>query len=122
MTTDSLLNTVYLTFAHNEYAIAFFLGTIISFFLLLYKPSRYATLLLIGFSTLLIGFEYQKHIMEPLQNQTLESLESDGGASTLTLVRIFQKLLPFGFFTIGWGSIFSSIFLREFLKVRTSTD
>ncbi len=122
MTTDSLINTVYLTFAHNEYAIAFFLGTIMSFLLLLYKPSRYATLLLIGFSTLLVGFEYQKHIMEPLQNQTLESLESDGGASTLTLVRVFQKLLPFGFFTIGWGSIFFSIFFRDFLKVRTSTD
>jgi hypothetical protein len=116
--TDGIINTVFLTFLHNQYAIAFLLGAILSLIALLIKPSRYFVLLLIGFLTLLLGFEYNKHIIEPLQDQTLTSLGlEDGGGSAGTLViRTFQKLLPILFFTIGWGSIFIAIFAKAFKR------
>lgn len=125
MTLDSIINTIYLTFAHNEYAIAFFIGALMSFISLLVKPSRRSTLLLISFTTLLLGFEYEKHIMEPLMEQTLQSLQVDGnsGRSGIFLVRAFQKLLPFGFFIIGWGSLFLAIFAPVFtLKSKRQQD
>lgn len=119
---QSLFNTAFLTFAHNQYAIAFFAGTVIAIGLLLYKPSRFASLLLIGFSTLLIGFEYNKHIIEGLQNQTLESLalgSEDAGFKSL-LVGGFQKLLPLAFFLVGWGSVFLAIITKGLAKNATS--
>lgn len=111
---QSIFNTAFLTFAHNQYAIAFFLGTLIALGLLVYKPSRFATFLLVGFLTLLIGFEYDKHIIQGLQKQTLESLSlgnEDAGFKSV-LVGAFQKLLPLGFFTIGWGSVFLAIITK----------
>jgi len=122
----SLLNTAFLTFSHNQYAIAFFFGILLAILILLKKPSRYATLLLIGFATLLLGFEYDKHIIEPLQNQTLESLSLDASeaSTSLFLVRTFQKLLPIGFFIIGWGSLFLAMLSKTFnfdLKSRKSS-
>lgn len=115
MTFDNLTNTIYLTFAHNEYAIAFFIGMILSCISLLYKPSRSKVLLLVAFTTLLIGFEYEKHIMEPLMDQTLNSLgvAGDGSRASSLMVKIFQKLLPFGFFTVGWGLLFGVLFAKN---------
>ena len=111
--TSGIINTVFLTFLHNQYAIAFLSGALISLALLIYKPSRYPIFLLIGFTILLIGFEYDKHIIQPLQDQTIASLgvgDSDTSAKLL-LLRTFQKLIPIGFFTVGWGLIFSVITL-----------
>ncbi len=111
---QSLFNTAFLTFAHNQYAIAFFFGALIALGLLIYRPSRFATFLLVGFLTLLVGFEYDKHILEGLQNQTLESLSLEGedaGFRSL-LVGGFQKILPLGFFAVGWGSIFLAIITK----------
>ena len=123
---SSLANTLFLTFAHNQYAIAFFFGIILAILILFKKPSRYATLILIGFATLLLGFEYDKHIIEPLQNQTLESLSLDASETSVSLflVRTFRKLLPIGFFIIGWGSLFLAILSKAFnfdLKNRKSS-
>lgn len=115
---DGIINTIFLTYIHNEYAIAFFIGALLSLGALLIRPSRFAVLLLIGFITLLLGFEYNKHIIEPLQDQTLSSLglaESGGSATTLVL-RTFQKLLPLFFSTVGWGSIFFAIFKKALSK------
>jgi|SRR3989344_4322936 len=121
---QSLFNTAFLTFAHNQYAIAFFAGALIALGLLIYKPSRFATFLLVGFLTLLIGFEYDKHILEGLQNQTLDSLslENDDAGFRSILVGTFQKLLPLGFFAVGWGSIFLAIILGGIIKLESNTS
>lgn len=115
MSLENLLNTIYLTFAHNEYAIAFFIGALLSVISLIYKPSRSKVLLLIAFTTLLIGFEYEKHIMEPLMDQTLNSLgvNEGGSRSGSLLAKIFKILLPFGFFTVGWGLLFGVLFTKN---------
>lgn len=112
--TDGIINTVFLTFLHNQYAIAFLGGAVLAIFSLLVKPSRRTVLLLIGFVTLLVGFEYDKHIIAPLQDQTLTSLGLDksGGSASTLVIRTFQKLLPVFFFTIGWGSLFLAIFAK----------
>lgn len=116
--TDGIINTLFLTFLHNQYAIAFLFGSLISIAALLIKPSRKPVLLLIGFTTLLIGFEYDKHIIEPLQDQTLTSLglSESGGSVGLLVIRVFQKLLPIFFFTVGWGCVFLATFLSLFKR------
>ncbi|OGC51825.1 hypothetical protein A2982_03795 [candidate division WWE3 bacterium RIFCSPLOWO2_01_FULL_39_13] len=116
----SITNTIFLTFLHNQYAIGFFMGMVLSFLLLLLRPSRFAVLLLLGFLALLLGFEYNKHIIEPLQDQTLSSLNlgQENTPSKLLVLRTFQKLLPIGFFIIGWGSIFTAIFSKGLSKAK----
>lgn len=107
----SLINTIYLTFEHNQIAIAFFMGILICLALALYKPSRSTFLLVIAFIILLLGFEYDKHIANPLQEQTLQSLNLE------TSTRSFGKLvsytlsvfIPIGLFVTGWGIIFLTI-------------
>jgi hypothetical protein len=110
--TDGLIDTVFLTFIHNQDAIGYFLGIIISIGLLFYRPSRTNLLLLIGFIFLLFGFEYNKHIIAPLEDQTISSIGAEGD-SAVFLKRIFQKLLPLGFFVIGWGSVLLSFILQS---------
>lgn len=119
--TDGVINTVFLTFLHNQDAIAFLIGALLSLVALLIKPSRYPVLLLIGFTTLLLGFEYNKHIIEPLQDQTLTSLglEGEGGSASTLVIRTFQKLLPIGFFIVGWGSIFIAIFAKSIKRLNS---
>lgn len=108
-----LIDTVFLTFIHNQDAIGYFLGICVGVLLLFYKPSRINMLLLLGFIFLLFGFEYNKHIIAPLEDQTLSSIGADGG-SALFLKRIFQKLLPVMFFTIGWGGVLGAFILQTF--------
>jgi hypothetical protein len=109
--TDGLIDTVFLTFAHNQDAIGYFFGIIVSVLLLFYKPSRTNLILLIGFIFLLFGFEYNKHIIAPLEDQTISSIGADGG-SAVFLKRIFQKLLPVTFFIIGWGGVLGGMILQ----------
>jgi len=119
--TQGVVNTLFLTFSHNQYAIAFFIGAFISFGLLLIKPSRYAVLLLFGFIVLLVGFEYDKHIVQPLEEQTLTSLDFDKSGASLAVSRTLKKILPFFFFLAGWGSIFLAIFIKGVKKQKNDT-
>lgn len=109
--TDGIIDTIFLTFVHNQDAIGYFIGIIVSVLILFYKPSRTNLLLLIGFIFLLFGFEYNKHIIAPLEDQTISSIGAEGG-SAVFLKRIFQKLLPVCFFAIGWGGVLGGIILQ----------
>lgn len=110
---SGLIDTVFLTFIHNQDAIGYFMGILVSVFLLFYKPSRIHMLLLLGFIFLLFGFEYNKHIIAPLEDQTLSSIGADGSVALL-LKRFFQKLLPILFFMIGWGGVLGAFLLQTF--------
>lgn len=89
---------------HNFVAIIYSLGILISAFLLLIKPTRWKTLLLFGFIVLLFAFEYNKHIVGPLKEQTLNSLITIqphfkiNRAVNIILVRGLPLLLP----VAGW--------------------
>lgn len=118
-----IIQTAYLTFSHNQIAIAFFIGIIVALLLAIYKPSRTNILLIIAFSLLLFGFEYDKHIVTPLQEQTLNSLnldQSDAGAKKVISYSL-TVLVPIGLFILGWGIIFLS-FIYQTLKIKELKD
>ena len=106
---DSLLETVYSTFDHNKIVIAYFAAAFLAGFLVFKKPSRYHTLLLFGFAILAFTYEYEKHIIAPLRDQTLQAVAPDPNVHIRTqkYIDIFLSLLvPIGLYIFGWGLIF----------------
>ena len=105
-------STLLATFLHNQYAFAFSLGIIISLVILLHKPNRNTVLFLISFIILFIAFEYDKHIVSALEEQTINSMALTQGGAMIWLKRALYKILPFLFFITGWGTLFLAIILQ----------
>jgi hypothetical protein len=109
---QNIFVTFYLLFTHNYEAIVYLVGVIFAILLALYRPSRFATLILLGFAVLLFSFEYDKHIIEPLRNQTVASL------ITLTphyklrkmIDLVISVIVPVMLYVVGWASLFVAIF------------
>lgn len=93
---QNLFYTVYFLLAHNALAILYFLCLVASTAWSLYKPSRKATLLMIGFASLLFAFEYSKHIADALKEQTVNSLITETPRYRLAhLISVtISKLIP----------------------------
>ena len=111
---QGLFNLIYFTWLHNSQAIAYFIGAVITLILQFKKPNRKNLLFFVGFLVLLINFEYQKHFIDPLLEQTIQVVLEQG--STATRFQrfanfFFQKLIPFSSYIIGWGGIFIAIIL-----------
>lgn len=108
---SSLIHTAYLTFDHNSVVIAYVAGFALCAVLSLWKPSRYTLLTLLGFLTLAVGFEYDKHLVGPLVRQTLASVaeESENPVRTTKLINVFLgEVMPVVFFVFGWLLIFGA--------------
>lgn len=109
-----LIDLAYFTWLHNAEAIAYLAGAILMLYLQFRTPRRVYLILFVGFVLLLIQFEYVKHIVEPLQEQTLQTVLQQG-ASGLRFQKLtsffLEKLIPFGLYLAGWGSIFGGIWL-----------
>ena|SRR3989344_4656178 len=103
--------TLYLLFTHNYIAIAYFAGMILGIALSVWKPSRFAVFILLGFSILLFSYEYDKHIIAGLREQTIKSLITQSPHYRLQrIVNLFlSDLLPIIFYITGWGMLFASI-------------
>lgn len=88
---------------HNFFALFFLGGVILSVALGLWKPSRGAILLVVGFALLLFAFEYQKHIVDGLLEQTRGSLITERQSYRLEwlLDKTFGKILPPLFYFLG---------------------
>jgi hypothetical protein len=100
-------HTLRLTFLHNFIPIGLALACLGSLIYLILKPSRLRIFLLIGFGLLLLHFEYMKHILEPLTNQTMVTLTTDQhnyGFEWLTS-KILTKGVPIILLMGGWGSL-----------------
>lgn len=110
--------TIYLLFSHNYIALAYFTGLIIGIFLAIYKPSRFATFVLLGFAILLFSFEYDKHVIEAFREQTIKSLITTQQHFKLQrLIDItISELLPIFFYIAGWAFLFIAIVV-EGIKV-----
>ena len=108
---QNIVVTLYLLFTHNYIAIAYFFGIILGIILSVWKPSRFATFILIGFSILLFSYEYDKHIIAGLREQTLKSLITVTPHYRLSrIVNLFlSDLLPVLFYITGWGMLFGAI-------------
>ncbi|MFH0773292.1 MAG: hypothetical protein V1922_03195 [bacterium] len=121
---QNILMTIYLTISDNFFAIVYAVGIIISAFLAIRKPSRYAVFMLLGFILLLFGFEYNKHILEGLKEQTINALITVQEHNkvrriiNIVLVKALPLLLPL----FGWGFVISGIYLlrqeRKITKVK----
>ena len=108
---QNIIVTLYLLFSHNYIAIAYFSGMILGIILSIYRPSRYAVFVFLGFAILLFSYEYDKHIIVGLREQTLRSL------ITITPHYRLQRfvnlalsdLMPVVLYVIGWGLILGAI-------------
>lgn len=97
--------------SHNAFAIFCVAGIIVGIILSIYKPSRTHVVLLLGFIVLLFAFEYIKHIVGPLREQTINSLVTDKPHNTVTRIVNFSllKALPFFLPLLGLAMVGSSV-------------
>ncbi len=117
-TQQNILYTVYFIVLHNFEAILYSFGIIIMTFWMLYKPSRAKFLIFWGFVILLFAFEYKKHIVEGLTEQTMNSLITERRSYRIErYVEVtLSKLVPLALPLLGWFLIVSGIATR-FLKL-----
>lgn len=99
--------TLRLTVLHNFIPIVLGLACLGSLIFLIIKPSRLRVILLIGFGLLLLHFEYLKHIMEPLVNQTTVSLVTVDRNYRFEwfILKMLTKGIPLILFFGGWMCI-----------------
>lgn len=107
----NIINTVYAIFIHNYILFAYLIGLVISILVALKKPSRRALLFILGFAILAFSFEYDKHIIEGLREQTLRSLITVNNHYTAQkwVNLIIGEVLPVFFYITGWIFIYLGI-------------
>lgn len=71
---QNILYTVYFTITHNVPVFVYGTGILVSIVLAIIKPSRSYLFFLLGFILLLFAYEYQKHILDGLKEQTINAL------------------------------------------------
>jgi len=110
-----IFQLIYFTFLHNAEAIAYFFGIIFVFGLLMWKPRRVLMLFLLAFVCLEIRFQYLKHIVDPLYDQTVGAMLQGGTFfRTRRLLDLFMNdIVPLGLYIVGWGSLFAGIFFSS---------
>lgn len=103
----NLAKLFYFTFLHNYQVVGFFCLAVLALYLLIKQPSRPMTLFFLGFLILILHFEYQKHIVADLAEQTADVLFTDQAHyRTQWLVKVgFYHLLPLLLWLSGWVSI-----------------
>lgn len=108
---QNIIVTLYLLFSHNYIAFAYFAGLVISIILAIYRPSRFTTFSFLGFAILLFSYEYDKHIIAGLREQTIKSLITITPHFKLQrmLDLVFSDLFPVLFYVTGWAFIFLAI-------------
>ena len=76
-----------------------------------------------GFIILLFGFEYNKHILEPLREQTRNSLVTERRSYRIEYAvdRITMRILPRGLPLLGWLLIIAGGFF-EVKNLRKSKE
>jgi len=115
---QNIVVTLYLLFIHNYIAFAYLTGLIIGIFLSFYRPSRFATMILLSFAILLFSFEYDKHLIAAFREQTLNSLITITPHFRLQrlLNLLISEIFPILFYLLGWGMLFSAIILEGLKK------
>ena len=121
--TNSLFKGLYLLFDHNALVLAYISGLIICGFISFLRPSRLAFLFTFSFAALAFGYEYDKHIIEPLRTQTLATVIPTPGThqrAAKLIDLVLSNLLPVFFFIIGWSSLFITIIISIWPKKKES--
>ena len=117
-TQQNLFYTLYFLIQHNFIALTYSIAIILITFHILWKPTRGKILILWGFIILLFAFEYSKHILEPLREQTIQSLITERQSIRIEyyIDKFLIKIVPLGLPIFGWmlisiGFFFDSLFL-----------
>ncbi|MFA9289148.1 MAG: hypothetical protein ACEQSA_04690 [Weeksellaceae bacterium] len=119
-TQQNILYTGYFILLHNAEAILYALGILCATIFAFAKPSRTRLLLMWGFIILLFAFEYNKHILPPLQEQTVNSLVTVRESARIERVIhiVLARLIPLGLPLLGWILVVIGVFGGKF-KSRT---
>lgn len=107
---QNIFYTIYFTVTHNFPVFIYGAGIVIFAVLAIIKPRRSFILLLLGFIILLFAFEYQKHILDGLKEQTINALITIQEHNTvrrminIILVKALPVLMPLsGWILVGGG-------------------
>jgi len=101
---SNAIQTLYLTYAHNKEFIGYFVGFCFTLFLTIIKPNRSSLIAAIGLLVLALGFQYDKHILQGLQQQTLDSLFPNGANDMSVqqkITKVFNYIIPFVMWIVG---------------------
>lgn len=111
---QNILYTAYFTVTHNFLAIFYAAGILFAAALSIFRPSRKAVLLLLGFIILLFGYEYNKHILDGLREQTINALitvqEHNKVRRLINAVTV--KVLPLLLPVTGWFFVAAAVYLH----------
>lgn len=99
---------------HNFLALIYAIGIFGGIILSILKPSRKTIVLMLGFIVLLFSFEYNKHIVDSLREQTINSLITVQEHNTVRrIINILTlKLIPLGTPLLGWAMVFVPSYLH----------
>ena len=120
-TQQNILYTIYFIMLHNFEAILYTIGIVSAALWAFYKPSRSILLIMWGFIILLFAFEYKKHILDGLREQTVNSLITERQSwrieryIDIVLVKLAPRALPL----MGWLFVIGGFLIR---KSRWNTD
>lgn len=117
-TQQNLIYAIYFAITHNLEAFIYLGGALLVTVWALFKPSRGKILMLWGFIILLFAFEYNKHILEPLRQQTIGSLVTERQSFRIeqtinyATMRVLPKIMPvIGWFLVIFGMVFDYILM-----------
>jgi len=118
-TQQNVLYTILFLIEHNALALIYTTAIIFVTGHLLWKPTRGKVLILWGCILLLFAFEYSKHILEPLKEQTIQSLITQRKSVRIEfyITKFLTKIVPFalpifGCILIGIGIFFDTLWKR----------
>ncbi|HLD26896.1 MAG TPA: hypothetical protein VJB63_03000 [Patescibacteria group bacterium] len=108
---QNLIITLYLSFTHNYILFAYLTGLFISIVVAIKQPSRFITLILIGFAVLAFSYEYDKHIIVSFRNQTITSLITETPHYRLQkyINLAISEAIPILLYLTGWIFIYSGL-------------
>ncbi len=117
-TQQNIVYTFYFILLHNFEPLLYSIGILAITLWMFYKPSRAKFLVLLGLIVLLFAFEYKKHILEGLVEQTTNSLITERQSWRLEryINIILAKLVPLVLPLFGWGLIIAGVVTR-YLKL-----
>ena len=113
--------TVFFTVTHNLPVFIYGTGIAVFAFLAILKPRRSFIFFLLGFIILLFSFEYEKHMLEGIKEQTINALITMQEHNTvrriinIVLVKALPLLLPLS----GWSLIMGGIYLFNRERIAT---
>ncbi len=104
---NNINNTIYLTIIHNYIPALYLFGFLLTLIQLVRHPKRSYVFYFVGFLLLLFQFEYTKHIVDGLKEQTINSIITANPHYTAKkwLNIIIEDLIPMFLFVLGWFSM-----------------